>query len=129
MFIQVFGGRHSNTCALQSGTQGNPLPKRPANGCLQLNLERRRLGHTRRPRENRLDPRTFCSLLQGLPNRRLRLPRHGGSLRQRPALLQQRGEALLVGRAHRVGAEHAPEPPAVVGEGEPHGVRLLQRRD
>lgn len=115
--MQVFGGRHSDTCPLQSGTQGNPLPKKPTNGVYSSiwNADdwatqggRVKTDWTHAP---------FVASYKGFQIDACACPSTVAAAENAAAVLQHRREAVLVGRADRVGAELAPEPPAVVGEG------------
>uniref|UniRef100_A0ACD5UF92 Uncharacterized protein n=1 Tax=Avena sativa TaxID=4498 RepID=A0ACD5UF92_AVESA len=108
------------------------VPVPAAHGGVQLHLERGRLGHARRPRQDRLVARALRGHLPGRQRRGLRVggQRHGLGRRRGGAmhghLVGQGGPVLVEGEGH-AGALPAPEPPARLGARAPPRLRLLRR--
>ncbi|XP_051218824.1 uncharacterized protein [Lolium perenne] len=108
------------------------LPVAAAHGGVQLHLERGRLGHPWRPRQDGLVPRALRRHLPGRQRRGLRLGarrrrlrrRRGGAVHGHP--VGQGGQVLVEGEGH-AGALRAPDAPARLGARAPPRLRLLRR--
>ncbi|KAM0920358.1 hypothetical protein ACQ4PT_007551 [Festuca glaucescens] len=108
------------------------VPVAAAHGGVQLHLERGRLGHARRPRQDGLVARALRRHLPGRQRRGLRLGaqrhrlgrRRGGALHGHP--VGQGGQVLVEGEGH-AGAHSAPDTPARLGARAPPRLRLLRR--
>jgi hypothetical protein len=100
------------------------LPDGQAHVRLLQHLERRRLGHAGRPREDGLGQGPLRLLLPRLQRRLLRLARR----QRRAAGVRHGGEqAVLVGPAARVGARRRAAQGRDLGGEEPRHLRLLRR--
>lgn len=123
-------GRDSNPSVREQRGERRSLPQRPTDGRLQLHLERWRLGHTGRTCQDRLVPRALRRHVHRVRHQRVRVPfKLLGCRGEHKALQQQlgRGAQVLVGRAHNVRTEPAPEPSAHVGSCQAPRLRLLHR--
>uniref|UniRef100_A0A453SQT1 GH16 domain-containing protein n=1 Tax=Aegilops tauschii subsp. strangulata TaxID=200361 RepID=A0A453SQT1_AEGTS len=124
----LHGGRHADQRLQEPGGKGDRLPQEPAHAALLQPLERRRLGHAGRPRQDGLVPRAVFGLLPRLQGRRVR-----GDRRWPAALRRQRrhgcgpGHRLLchVGRVVQPGAGPDAAAADAVGAEQLHDLQLL----
>uniref|UniRef100_A0A453SQX5 GH16 domain-containing protein n=2 Tax=Aegilops tauschii subsp. strangulata TaxID=200361 RepID=A0A453SQX5_AEGTS len=113
----IHGGRHADQGLQEPGGKGDRLPQEPADAALLQPLERRRLGHAGRPRQDGLVPRPVLRLVPRLQGRRVRgdrgrpaalrrQRRHGGRPRhRRGGRVVQPGAGPDAAAADAVGAE------------------------
>lgn len=114
--VQIFSGRCAHQSVQEQRGKGGPIPESSAHGGLLDPVGGRRLGHERRPREDRLEQGPFLCLLQGL--------RHRGLLR--PRILELPLEPWqLVGGPRLQGAQPSPGQAVPLGPNQPHDLRLL----
>uniref|UniRef100_A0A453SR00 Uncharacterized protein n=1 Tax=Aegilops tauschii subsp. strangulata TaxID=200361 RepID=A0A453SR00_AEGTS len=123
----IHGGRHADQGLQEPGGKGDRVPKEPAHAALLQPLERRRLGHAGRPRQDGLVPRPIFRLLPRLQGRRVR-----GDRRRPASLRRQRRHGRCPrhrrgGRVVQPGAGPDTAATDAVGAEELHDLQLLHR--